>query len=54
MVGDVKKYYYDPALHDLDWDARVLQAKENIDKADSLNSAVSKIAALLDSLNDCA
>jgi hypothetical protein len=34
------------------WDAKVRQAQENIDKADSMDSAVSELAALLDSLND--
>ncbi len=52
VAADVKKYYYDPKLHGVDWDARVRQAQENIDKADSMDSAVSEIAALLDSLND--
>src|SRR5580765_2812878 len=52
VARDVKKYYYDPKLHGVDWDATVRQAKENIDKAESLNSAVSEIAAALDRLND--
>jgi carboxyl-terminal processing protease len=49
---DVKKYYYDPKLHGADWDGKVRQTHESIDKADSMDSAVSEIAALLDSLND--
>ncbi len=52
VAADVKKYYYDVKLHGVDWDARVRQAKESIDKADSLNGAISEIAAALDSLND--
>jgi C-terminal processing protease CtpA/Prc len=52
VAADVKKYYYDAKLHGVDWDAKVQQAKRNIDTADSLDSAVSEIAALLDSLND--
>ncbi|HKM49365.1 MAG TPA: S41 family peptidase, partial [Terriglobales bacterium] len=52
VSADVQKYYYDAKLHGVDWDARVRQAKENIDKADSLNGAVAEIAAALDSLND--
>ena len=51
-AADVKKYYYDPKLHGVDWDAKVRQAQENIDKADSMNSAVAEIAALFDSLDD--
>jgi carboxyl-terminal processing protease len=50
--ADVTKFYYDPKLHGVDWDAKVRQARENIDKADSMDSAVSEIAALLDTLND--
>jgi C-terminal processing protease CtpA/Prc len=52
VASDVQKYYYDAKLHDVDWDARVRQAKENLDKADSMDAAVSEIAALLDILND--
>lgn len=52
IASDVEKSYYDPQLHGVDWPTRVRQAKENIDKADSMDSAVSEIAALLDSLHD--
>ncbi|MGB9195426.1 MAG: S41 family peptidase [Terriglobales bacterium] len=52
VAADVKKYYYDPKLHGLDWDSKVAETRQNIDKADSMDSAVSEIAALLDSLND--
>jgi C-terminal processing protease CtpA/Prc len=52
VAADVQKHYYDPKLHGVDWDLRVRQARENIDKADSMNTAVAEIAALLDSLND--
>lgn len=52
VANDVKQNYYDPKLHGVDWDAKVREAKEKIDKADSLNRALSDIAAVLDSLND--
>lgn len=52
VASDVRKNYYDPKLHGVEWDARVQQARLNIEKADSMDSAVSEIAALLDSLND--
>lgn len=52
VSADIKKYYYDPKLHGVDWDAKVIQARENIEKADSMNSGVAEIAAVLDSLND--
>jgi carboxyl-terminal processing protease len=50
--SDVRKHYYDPGFHGLDWDGKVRETKEAIDQADSANQALSKIAALLDSLND--
>jgi carboxyl-terminal processing protease len=49
---DVKTYYYDPHLHGLDWDAKVQQAKEKIDKENSLNRALTDIAVVLGNLND--
>jgi carboxyl-terminal processing protease len=52
VADDVKRHYYDPRLHGLDWDFKVRETKEKIDKADSLNRALSQIAALLDSLDD--
>ena len=52
VSDEVKKQYYDPQLHGIDWDAKVREAKERIDKADSLNKALSQVAALLDSLHD--
>lgn len=52
VAEDISKYYYDSKLHGLDWDGKVREAKKNIETADSLNGAVSEIAALLDSLND--
>lgn len=51
VADDVKRHYFDPlALND--WDARVLATKEKIEHSDSINQALSHIAALLDSLND--
>jgi carboxyl-terminal processing protease len=52
VAADVQKRYYDPQLHGVDWEAKVQEAKKNIDAADSMNGAVSEIAALLDALND--
>lgn len=52
VAADVQKHYYDPKLHDVDWNAKVQEAKKNIDSADSISNAVSKIAAPLDTLND--
>ncbi len=52
VAADIQKYYYDPKLHGVDWDSKVREARKNLDAADSMNGAVSEIAALLDSLND--
>ncbi|MBZ5719005.1 MAG: PDZ domain-containing protein [Acidobacteriia bacterium] len=53
MIGaDVRKHYYDPKFHGLDWDARVAEAKQKIETSPSMNSALSHIAGALDSLND--
>lgn len=49
---DIRKHYYDPNLHGLDWDAEVRAAKQKIDDSPSLNMAMSHLAALLDKLND--
>jgi len=52
ITEEVKKHYYDPKMHGVDWDAKIREAKANVDKADSLNRGLSQIAAVLDSLND--
>lgn len=52
IANDVKKHYYDPKLHGVDWDANVQAADQRIEAASSLNHALSEIAAALDSLND--
>src|SRR3984957_9599906 len=50
--ADMRRHYYDTNFHGLDWDSKVRETKEAIDHADSVAQALSKIAALLDSLND--
>ncbi|MGB9071904.1 MAG: S41 family peptidase [Terriglobales bacterium] len=52
IASDVRKHYYDPKLHGLDWDAKVDEAKKRIDSTQSFNMAMSHIAALLDTLDD--
>ncbi len=52
VAKDVKENYYDPHLHGVDWDAKVREAKEKIDKVDSLNRALSAIATAFGTLND--
>ena len=52
IAGDVRKHYYDPGFHGVDWDAKVQETKNKIDSAPSMNMALSSIAGLMDSLND--
>jgi carboxyl-terminal processing protease len=49
---DVRKHYYDANLHGVDWNTKVREANENINKAQSMGLALSQIASLLDTLND--
>ncbi len=52
VASEIRKHYYDPKFHGLDWDAKVAEAKEKIAKTTSMNMALSHIAAALDTLND--
>jgi C-terminal processing protease CtpA/Prc len=52
VAAEVRKHYYDPEFHGLDWDEKVEEAKQKIAKATSMNMAMSHIAAALDTLND--
>jgi C-terminal processing protease CtpA/Prc len=52
IATDIKKHYYDPNFHGLDWDAIVAEAKQRIDKSASFDMAIVHIAAAIDALND--
>src|SRR5262245_41049572 len=52
ISADIKKHYYDPKMHGVDWEAKVREAKEKIDQSPSMNMAMSHVAAALDALND--
>jgi C-terminal processing protease CtpA/Prc len=52
ISNDVKRHYYDPKYHGVDWDANVRKAEQLIDASGSLNKALSEVAAALDALND--
>jgi len=48
----VKKNYYDPKFHGLDWDARFHEYDDKIKSAGSYNQALPLVAAFLDGLKD--
>jgi carboxyl-terminal processing protease len=48
----VKRHYYDPTFHGLDWEARYREYQKKIETAPSLNAGVTLIAAFLDALKD--
>ncbi len=52
IAEDIKRHYYDPKLHGVDWEANVHAADQRIEGASSLNHALSEIAAALDTFND--
>jgi len=52
IANDVKKHYYDPKFHGVDFDARVSEAKKGIENSKSFSMAMSHIAAALDMLDD--
>jgi carboxyl-terminal processing protease len=52
VADDVAKHYYDRTLHGVDWDGKLRETREKIQKAKSSNLAFANIAAMLDSLGD--
>ena len=52
ISNDVRKHYYDPKFHGVDFEARVAEAKQQIEKSTSFNMAMAHIAAALDALDD--
>ncbi|HEV2401544.1 MAG TPA: S41 family peptidase [Candidatus Sulfotelmatobacter sp.] len=52
ISSDVKKHYYDPKFHGVDFEARVAEARQQIAKSTSVNMAMAHIAAVLDALHD--
>lgn len=52
VASDVRKHYYDPEFHGVDWNAKVAEAKNKIKGETSLGMAFAHIAAALDTLND--
>ncbi|PYP92797.1 MAG: hypothetical protein DMG65_03135 [Candidatus Angelobacter sp. Gp1-AA117] len=52
IAEDVKKHYYDPKFHGIDFDARVRAADEQLKHANSVTESYKIIASALDGLND--
>jgi C-terminal processing protease CtpA/Prc len=52
VSNDVSMYYYDPHLHGVDLNVKVQEAKQKIEKEDSLNRALTDVAVVLSDLND--
>jgi C-terminal processing protease CtpA/Prc len=48
----VKKHYYDPKFHGIDWDARYHEFDEKIKNVGSINEGFVTVAGFLDALND--
>lgn len=52
ITEDIKKHYYDPTFHGVDFDARVREADEKLRHATSVTESFKTIAVALQSLND--
>jgi carboxyl-terminal processing protease len=52
VANDIRKHYYDPKFHGVNWDATIAKARQQIETAPSMNMAISYIAAAVDTLND--
>ena len=50
--NEVKKHYYDPTLHGLDWDARYKQYSARMNSAQNLGQGFRDVAAFLAGLKD--
>jgi carboxyl-terminal processing protease len=48
----VKKHYYDPSFHGLDWDARFRDYDDKLKAAPTMNAGLTLVAAFLGGLND--
>ncbi len=52
ISSDIRNHYYDPKFHGIDWTAKVSEAKERIDKSQSMDEAFFEVAVALDAFND--
>ncbi|MGB0111292.1 MAG: hypothetical protein WBP52_22560, partial [Terriglobales bacterium] len=44
ISSDIKKHYYDPKLHGVDWDAKVEEMRQRINASESMTQAFSEVA----------
>lgn len=52
IYDDIRKEYYDPKFHGLDWNAKFAEAKQSVAKANTKTEANLQIAAMLEALDD--
>jgi carboxyl-terminal processing protease len=52
ISNDVKRHYYDPKFHGVDWDGTVREARQQIKSSSSLNLSMAHLAQALASLDD--
>jgi len=52
VASDIRKNYYDPTFHGVNWEAKTQETKLEISKAATMDMAFSYIAAAVDALND--
>jgi len=52
IAADIRKHYYDPKFHGLDWDAKVQETMHKIDQSQEMNMALAHVAAALDAFDD--
>lgn len=52
IAADVRKHYYDPTFHGIDWNAAVQETKQKIKQETSLNMSLAHIAQALLTLDD--
>ncbi len=52
VAKDVRKHYYDPKFHGVDWEGIVAEAENRIKGETSMGMAIAHIAMALDTLND--
>jgi carboxyl-terminal processing protease len=52
VSSELKKYYHDPTMNGLDWEAEVKAAEERIDRSMTVGAVYTAVVAIVDKLND--